>query len=248
MSTTPRDATSTTDEPLSTLIFDHPSADITLRSQDSYHLRVPRIYITNGSPILGELIRTTLDSSDDENPDTLLPVVQLPESGEILWCLLTFIFPVTPRLPLAPEEIMELLSVAQKYQMASVLTRIRDRIARHNSLPTGLEPSLRIYSLAQNYGLRPETFQTARAIFLNHSMTIENLENMLDIMPCASLYELMKYYKRVRAILTIELAIFRMSCACGTITGLRCSELNFAQTPSWLDLYVRSIGDSPEPI
>ena len=129
--------------------------------------------------------------------------------------------------------------------MGSVLTHIRDRIARHNSLPTKLEPSIRIYSLAQKYGLRPEALQTARAIFLNHSMTIEDLENMLDIMPCASLYELMKYYKGVRAILATDLAIFRMSRARGTITGLRCTELNFTQTPSWLDLYIKSIGGSP---
>ena len=111
MSTTPRDATSITDEPLSILLFDHPNADITFRSQDSYHLRVPRIYIANSSSILDELIRTTLDSSNG-NPEALLPVVQLPESGEILRCLLTFIFPVTPLLPLTSEEIMELLSVA----------------------------------------------------------------------------------------------------------------------------------------
>ena len=245
MSTAPLEAASTTDESLPILIFDHPGADIILRSQDSHHLRVPRIYIISSSPILGELIRKTSSSLNDMNPAASLPVVQLSESGEMLHCLLTFIFPVTPCLPSTPEEIMKLLSIAQKYQMDSVLSHIRDRTARHYPLPTCLEPSLRIYSLAQKYGLRPEALHAARAIFLNHSMTIEDLENMLDIMSCASLYELLKYHERVRAFLGTDLAIFRMSRARGTITGLRCTELSLSQIPSWLYLYIKSIGKNP---
>ena len=245
MSTAPHEAASPTDEPLANLLFDHPGADIILRSQDSYHFRVPKIYIVNSSPILGELIQRTLDSPGDANAEASLPVVQLPESGEILHCLLTFIFPVTPLVPSTPEEIMELLSVAQKYQMGTALTHIRGSIARQNSLPTRLEPALHIYALAQKYGLRPEALQTARAIFLKQSMTIEDFDNKLDIMPGASLYELWKYHERVRAILASDLTEFRMSCARGTITGLRCTELSSSQIPSWLDQYIESIGKTP---
>src|SRR5258707_292179 len=181
MSTTvSHEASSTIDEPLANLLFDYTGADVILRSQDSYHFRVPKTYIANGSPILGELIRSALDPPRAADDEPSLPVVQLPESGGILHSLLTFIFPVTPLVPSTPEEIMELLSVAQRYQMDSVLTHIRDRIARQNSLPTGLEPALRIYSLAQKYGLRPEALQTARTI-LNYSITIEDLVNKLDI-------------------------------------------------------------------
>jgi hypothetical protein len=60
MSTVPREAASTTDESLN-LLFDYPGADIILRSQDFYHFRVSRIYITNSSPILRELMRRTLE-------------------------------------------------------------------------------------------------------------------------------------------------------------------------------------------
>jgi hypothetical protein len=61
---------------------------------------------------------------------------------------------------------MELLSVAQKYQMETALTHIREESARHNPLATSKEPALRIYALAQKYGLRPEALQAAREIFL----------------------------------------------------------------------------------
>ena len=76
-------------------------------------------------------------------------------------------------------------------------------------------------------------------------MTIEDFDNKLDIMPGASLYELWKYHERVRAILASDLTEFRMSCARGTITGLRCTELSSSQIPSWLDQYIESIGKTP---
>jgi BTB/POZ domain len=247
MSTVPHEAISPTDdsEPLANLLFDYPGADVILRSQDAFHFRVPKTYIANSSPILGELTRKTLDFSDldDANPEALL-VVQLPENGKILHCLLTFVFLVTPILPPSHEETMELLSIAQKYQMDSVLTHIRDRIARHHPLPTHLEPALRIYFLAQKYGLRPEALQTARTI-LNYPMSIEDFDNKLDIMSGASLYELWKYHERVQDVLASDLTEFKVSRANGTIAGLRCTDLNSSQIPRWLGHYIMSIEKSP---
>jgi hypothetical protein len=246
MSTTvPHEAASTTDDLLSNLLFDYPGADIILRSQDSYHFRVPRIYIINSSRILCELIRSALDLTHVVNDETSLPVVPLPESGEILHCLLTIIFPVTPLVSSTPEGFMKLLSVAQTYQMGITLTNIRGTIARQNSLSTGLEPALRIYSLAQTYGLRSEALQAARTI-LKSPMTIEGLVDKVDIMPGASLYELWKYRERVRAILMSDLTEFRASGARGTITGVRCTQLSSSQIPSWLDQYIESIGKTPD--
>jgi hypothetical protein len=244
MSVVSHQAASTTGEPLQNLLFDYTGADIILRSQDCFHFRVPKTPIFDNFPILGEVIRRALDSPGDVKADSegSLPVVQLPEGGEIVHCLLTFIFPVTPLIPLTPEEIMELLSVTQKYQMGSVLTHIRGTIARQNSLPTRLEPAFHIYALAQEYGLRPEALQSAQAILLKQSMTIEDLEDKLDVMPGASFYELWKYHERVRVVLASDLTAFRASGARGTLTGLRCTELSSSQIPCWLDQYVESIG------
>ena len=136
MSTLPHVAVSTAVKPLENVLFDYHGADIILRSQDCYHFRVPKNPIVNNSLILGGVIQRTLESPSDANPQTSLPVVQLPESGEILRCLLTFIFPVIPVMPLTPEKTMELLYVAQKYQMEISLTHIRGSIGRQNSLPT----------------------------------------------------------------------------------------------------------------
>ena len=238
----PHKAASTVDETLTNLLFDYAGAECILCSQDSYHFRVSRIYIVNSSPILGELIQRALG---DANPETSLPIIPLPESGEILRCLLTFVFPVTPLLPSTLEKVMELLSVTQKYQMETALSHIRGSIGQQDLRPNCLEQALRVYALAQKYALRPEALQTARAIFWKQSMTIEDFQNKLDIMPGASLYELWKYIEGARAILGLDLAKFRMSCARGTITGLRCVDLSFTGIPSWLDLYIKSIESNP---
>ena len=245
MSTVPRESASTSGESLAKLLFDYPGADIILRSQDTCHFRVPKIYVVNSSPVLGELIRNALDSPGAANAEASLPMVYVPKRGKIIHYLLTLIFPVTPLVPSTPEELMELLSDAQTYKIDTVLTHIRDRIARKNSLPTRLEPALRIYSLAQKYGLRPEALRTARTI-LNYPMTtIEDYDGKLDIMSGASLYELWKYHERVRTILALDLTTFRTSSAHGTITGLRCKELSSSQIPRWLDQYIESIGKTP---
>jgi hypothetical protein len=246
MSTSPHQSASTTGEPLANLLFDYPGADIILCSQDRCHFRVPKTSIVSNSPVLGELIQKKIDPPGDANAEASLPVVQLPESGTLLHCLLTFIFPITPLVLSTIEETMELLSVAQKYQMGTALTHIRGTIARQNSLPTSLEPALRIYSLAQKYGLRPEALQTARVILLKHSMTIEDFDDKLDIMTGASLYELIEYDDRVRDILGPDLTEFMESCARGTITGLRCDDYSSHGIPTWLDDYIKSIGEHPD--
>ena len=242
MSTVPSEATST-DEPLANILLDFPGADIILRSQDSHHLRVPKIFIIHNSPVFNELVQKALDSPADANAEASLPVVQLPESGKILRYLLTFILPVFPALPPTHEETMELLSVAQKYQMETVLVHIRGSIARQNPLHTHLEPALHSYALAQKYGFRPEALRSARTI-LKHSMTIEDLGDKLDIIPGASLYELWKYYERVRIILALDLTEFRKSGIRGTLTGLPCTEFSFSQI-SWVDQFIVSMGNAP---
>ena len=245
MSTIPYEAVST-DEPISNLIFDYRGADVILRSQDLYHFRVPKTFIINNSPILCEIIQRASHSPGNANGNPSLPVVLLPEHGKMLRFLLTFIYPVIPLLPSTPEEIMELLSVAQKYRMETALTHIRGSIARQSSLPTGLEQLLHIYALAQKYGLRPEALQTAQAILLKQSLFCpEDLDNNLDIVSGASLYELWKYRERVQAILTSDLTEFTASGACGTLSGLRCTELSPSQIPNWLDTYIMAIRDFP---
>ena len=221
-------------------------ADIVLRSHDSHHFWVPKSYIIDSSPVLKELIRKTLEIPNGAGGGASHPLVQLPESGAILHSLLTFIFPVTSLAPSTTEDAMELLSVAQKYQMVSVLAHIRDRIARQNPPSTKPDSAVHIYSLAQKYGLREEALQAAQ-IILKYQMDIADLEDKLDMMPGPYLYELWKFYQNSRAILASDLMEFRTSSSgvSHVLEGLRCSTSGSSQIPRWLDDYIKSIGDAP---
>jgi hypothetical protein len=232
------------DKALKNLLFEFPGADIILRSRDSHHFRVPKSYIINCSVVLNEFIRRASKPTDDSHGEVSLPMVQLSERGETLHSLFTFIFPVTPLVPPTTEKVMELLSVAKTYQMDSILAHIRGIIARKNPPSTQRDAALRTYSLAQKYGLHEEALQAAQAI-LKYPMKIEDLEDKLDMMPGAALYELWNYYANVLPILVSDLTEFRMSGARGTLTGLSCVEFGSSQIPRWLDDYIESIGHAP---
>jgi BTB/POZ domain len=232
------------DEPLANLCFEYTCADIILRSHDSHHFRVPKSFVVNHSPILNELIEKALGTLADVQNEVSLPVVELPESGPILHSLLTFLFPVIPLVPSTTERSMELLSVAQRYQMYSVLAYIRYTIAHHNPPSTQRDAALYTYSLAQRYGLRPEALQATRTIF-NYPLNIEDLEEKLDMMSGSSLYQLWKYFENVRSILASDLTKFRTSGARDILIDLHCAEFTSSQIPRWLDNYIASIGSAP---
>jgi hypothetical protein len=229
------------------LVDSYPDADIILLSSECHEFRVPKLYIINSSPVLEKLIRSSSNPWDmavPVGPEPSPATVHLDENCTILSSLLTFIFPVSPALPPTTEQTMALLSVAQKYEMDSVLTRIRDHIARQDPPFIHPENAFYVYTLAQKYRLRDETLRAAR-MSLNSTMTIEDLEDKLDIMPGSFLHELWKYHQRVRGSLMLDLIEFRRSGARGTLKDLRCSKLSSFGYPSWLDDYFESIAKFP---
>ncbi|KAH9021001.1 hypothetical protein EDB85DRAFT_440215 [Lactarius pseudohatsudake] len=233
-----------------TSIFDYPGLpdDIVLCSSDSYKFRVPKLHIIICSPVLRELIQKVSNNPDVPNSEEQepLPVVKLPESKATLYNLLTYIFPVAPILPSTTEKIMELLAVAQKYQMDSVMTHIRGAISRQD--PPFLRPgtALHIYLLAQQHGLHPEVLQAAR-VTLRLPMIIEDLDNELEFpgMTGASLHELWKYHQRVRTDLKSSLPEFRKNGLPDVVKRLYCSSLHARVScfPQWLDDYIKSIAE-----
>ena len=231
-------------------LFNYPGSDIALRSCDSRDFPLPKLFLVVCSPVLGNLIRRVSTIPDIQSVDgpKQLPVVTLPESGATLYHLLTFIFPVDPVLPSTSEKIMELLGVAQKYQMNSVLTRMRGTIARKDPPFILPETAHDIYFLAQTYGLYEEVIQAAR-VTLRLPMV---LEDMLDFPGLTGPYlrELWKYHQRVRSDLKSGVLEFRNSGLPDDVKHLRCEILDpVVESPlspqPWLDEYIESIADEP---
>jgi hypothetical protein len=232
---------------LDNLLFDYPGADVILRARDSYEFRVLKTYIFHSSPVLGERVLAAEfpQSGADILTDTAvtpLPVTLLPDSGAILFSLLTYIFPVQPILPSTVEQFMELLSAAEKYKMDSVLTHIRNHIAQQHPPFVREENSLDIYSLAQKRGLRHEILQAARSTLTLPTLTFDNLAEDTKSMPGVFLHELWKYHQRVRGNLKSELKRVIVPLAHATFE-FPCRTVR--PRANWLDQYISSIGKSP---
>ena len=242
--------------PAEEYVLDHPHADILLRSCDSREFRVPRIYIIDSSPVLAELMQAP--GPDISNPpasnavirtdisEASFPVYHLPERGDVLSSLLSYvIISMTPTLPPTIEKIIELLSVAQKYQMDLALAHIRDHVSRQNPPLIRKSTAFHAYSLAQKYGLRQEALLAAQ-LTLNFPLTIESLESTgkLDIMPSPFLYELWCYHARVQGYLEDDLKDFITTGTAARI-NLRCRNLDSCDVPIWLGNYISSIARSP---
>ena len=235
-----------------TLHFDFPGSDIILRSCDSHNFHVPKLYIVNSSPVLRETIRNVPSTSGvahvgEPEPH---PVVELPENGATLHSLLTIIFPVDSVLPPTSEKIIELLAVAQKYQMDSVLNDIRGAISRQHPPFFRPETAFHIYFLAQKQGLRQEAVQAAR-VTLRLPMVLEDLGEKLGYsdMKGTYLYELWKYHERIRTDLKADVPVFRALYLPGGVEALRCSTLypygDSSPYLRWLDNYIGSIAEAP---
>jgi hypothetical protein len=224
----------------SNALFNDPEADVVLLSRDSHTFRVLKVYIIRSSTVLGDLIRAASDTSGNANvarSEDRLPEVQLYDSGTILSSLITFIFPVPPVLPSTLKDTMELLSVAQKYEMNSVLTHIRGSLALQDPPFIHSDNAFLAYSLAQRYGLRKEATQAAR-LTLKFTFTIESLEPR--VVPGAYLHELWKYHKRVRDQLLSDLSWHGAAATFNTVLN----KFDCTQN-SWVRIYVDSIIGCP---
>ncbi|KAN0137922.1 hypothetical protein V8E53_004406, partial [Lactarius tabidus] len=145
---------------------------------------------------------------------------------------------------------MELLAVAQKYQMDSVLSHIRGIIGARKDPPFfHPETAFHIYFLAQKHGLHHEAVQAAQ-VTLRLPMVMEDLGDKLKSsdMTGAYLYELWKYHERVRTDLKSGVPGFRQSRLPESVKALLCatpyphSNKSF---PQWLDNYIESIAEAP---
>ena len=176
--------------------------------------------------------------------EPLLPVVQLAESRAVISSLLTFVFPIIPALPPTVEEILELISVAEQYEMTTALIRIRDCASRRDPPLICRETALQVYSLAWKKGLLKETLEAAEET-LKSPMTIPDLEGQLDIIPRVALHELWKYRQRVLENLLGNLLypnlnnseVYRIL----SDADLDCVVIGGFGIPQWLDEYLDTV-------
>ncbi|KAF8472352.1 hypothetical protein DFH94DRAFT_766325 [Russula ochroleuca] len=103
-----------------------------------------------------------------------LSVVQLPESLELLTCLISILYPIHTAKPKSYHKVLELLGACQKYDMASVQSSIRAKVKLGEfPAPMGIE-AFSAYAIASGKGLIPEMENAARQT-LDYPVTFEIL-------------------------------------------------------------------------
>ena len=221
-------------------LFVDSDADIILRSCDHREFRVLKLDVTRASPVLREAIQSALSSHTTNISTPSLPSVQLSDSGDTLSSLLSFILPIPSVLPSTIEQTMLLLSAAQKYRMAIVMSAIRAVIASQDPPFVRQETALRVYSLAQTHGLRQEALHAARATSPS-SFAVEDLEDVLITTPLAHLHGLWKCHHRLQTYLADDLTAFKRTGIPSEMTAQSCDY----GTLTWLGEYIDSLPKSP---
>ena len=144
--------------------FDHPKADIILRSSDNIDFRVFRLFLSLASPFFETLFDIPQPADENENQEVRdgLAVVPVTEDSKTLDALLRFCYPCTladdPKLEVL-QDAMEVLEAARKYSLDVIEKKARQAMASPKILEA--EP-LRCFAVAHRGRLREETLLAAK--------------------------------------------------------------------------------------
>ena len=92
-----------------------PNADVLIWSSDNINFRVRRSILATSSPFFGDLF--SLPQLSDHEVINGLPFLPLPEDAEVLDSLMSFLYPVSPKLPNSKDKNLTLLAACQKYHI-----------------------------------------------------------------------------------------------------------------------------------
>jgi len=175
--------------------FDHPKADIILRSSDGIDFHVFKVFLTLVSPFfeaMFELPQPTVMTTGDVNGG--LPVVIMQEDSGTLDIFLRFCYPSTlaedPSLE-NPTDILAILGVARKYSLDLIERKVCQALANPKLLEA--EP-LRCFAIARNARLKHETITAARYT-LRHPLIPARFAE-IDLITASDFLALLTYHKR----------------------------------------------------
>ncbi|KAG2051069.1 hypothetical protein BDR06DRAFT_612615 [Suillus hirtellus] len=144
--------------------FDHPKADIILRSSDRVDFRVFKLFLALASPLfetMFELPQPAAVGTSDDTKDGL-PVIPMQENSKILDTFLRFCYPSTLAEDPSLDNLIDIkaiIGVAKKYSLDLIERRVCQALANPKVLEA--EP-LRCFAIARNARLTDETIIAAK--------------------------------------------------------------------------------------
>jgi hypothetical protein len=167
-------------------------ADIVLQSSNFVNFRIHKSILASSSPFFKDMFSLP-QPSNNEVVDGL-PVLRLSEDAELVRALITVLYPISPEIPDSYERVLALLGVAQKYDMAAVMSSIRAEVICSGSPAPPRAQALRAYAIAFSNGLSHE-MSTAARLTLDNPLTFEALGEDLPLFEGSALPTLAKYRK-----------------------------------------------------
>ncbi|KAL4072826.1 hypothetical protein V8B97DRAFT_260338 [Scleroderma yunnanense] len=178
--------------------FDHPRADVVLRSSDNMDFRVFKLFLSLASPFFEALFN--LPQPSDENTGNIvemidgLPVVPVLEDSGTLDILLRFCYPrtLTPIPPLDHfKNAFNVLEAAKKYSLDEVEKAICEALFNPKILEVD---SLRCFAVARRARLRDQTIMAAK-YSLREPLIPEWFEE-IELVTAADLLALLTYHQK----------------------------------------------------
>jgi hypothetical protein len=167
-----------------------------VQSSDLVNFRVNKLVLSVSSPFFADMFSLP-QPPENETVDGLpvVAVVQLSEDAEILNSLLTMLYPVPSAVPTSYDKALELLTAAQKYDMAGVQSSIRTEIKSWGPIVLTGPVAYRAYAISTSANLIPETEISAR-LTLDHPMTFETIADALLLFKGSALSDLVRFRRR----------------------------------------------------
>jgi hypothetical protein len=175
--------------------FDHPEADIILRSSDSVNFRVFKLFLTLASPVFETMFKLPQPAvGTNEDTKDGLPVISVQENSKTLNTFLRFCYPSTlAEDPLLENltDIKDILGVARKYSLDLIERRVYQALASPKVLEA--EP-LRCFAIARNARLKHETITAAKYTLRQPLIPAWFAE--IEMITASDLLALLTYHKK----------------------------------------------------
>ncbi|KAG1881045.1 hypothetical protein F4604DRAFT_1922067 [Suillus subluteus] len=175
--------------------FDHPKADIILRSSDGVDFRVFKLFLSLASPFFETMFKLPQPAvgTNDDTKDGL-SVIPMQEDSKTLDTFLRFCYPSTlaedPSLENL-KDIKAILRVARKYSLDLIERKVCQALASPKVLEA--EP-LRCFAIARNAQLNHETITAARYTLRQPLIPAWFAE--IELITASDLLALLTYHKK----------------------------------------------------
>jgi hypothetical protein len=175
--------------------FDHPKADIILRSSDGIDFRVFKLFLALASPFFETMFELPqpADGTSDNTKDSV-PVIPVEEDSKILDTFLRFCYPSTLAEDPSLESLTDILAVlgaARKYSLDLIERKVCQALVNPKVLEA--EP-LRCFAIARNARLKHETMTAARWTLRQPLIPVWFSE--IELITASDLLALLTYHKK----------------------------------------------------